>query len=150
MNRKVFFAVAIALLPLAFGACASGGAGASSGRDPDLLTLEDLEPYQAQDVYQAIRRLRSNWFNARGSLGSAMFDPSGGGGPPTVVRADDAGENQVQVYIDGTNQPAGIEALKELSAGDVREIQHMNSRDATMMYGTNHGSGAIQVFTRGT
>ena len=42
-----------------------------------------------------------------------------------------------------------MEALKELSVEQVREIRHLDSRDATMMYGTDHGSGAIQVTTRG-
>ena len=147
MNRRVFFAVAIGLLPAALGACASGGAGAASGSDPELLTLADLEPYRAQDVYQVIRRLRSNWLNARGAQGTWQPNPTDPTGMPS--RADDLGEGQVKVYIDGVVRPEGMEALKQLSVQEVKEIRHMNSRDATMMYGTDHGSGAIQVFTRG-
>lgn len=147
MNRRVFFAVAVALLPAALGGCASGGAGSASGSDQDLLTQEDLAPYLAQDVYQAVRRLRSSWLNARGAQGTAVVtaDPTAGG----VVRADDGGQNQVQIYIDGTRAMNGLDALRDLSVEIVREIRHMNSRDATMMYGIDHGAGAILVTTRG-
>ena len=65
-----------------------------------------------------------------------------------MVRADDAGESQIQVYIDGSRAVTGMDALRDLSVQQVLEIRHMNSRDATMMYGTDHGSGAILVTTK--
>jgi hypothetical protein len=144
MNRRVFLFLAAAILPAALGACASGGAGSASGGNPDLLTREDLTPYLAQDVYSAIRRLRANWLNARGSQGTWV--PAAGSALPT--RAADAGEGQIQVYIDGTRAMTGLEALRDMSVELVREIRHLNSRDATMQYGTDHGAGAILVVTR--
>jgi hypothetical protein len=42
----------------------------------------------------------------------------------------------------------GIEALRDLPVEVVQEIRYMNSRDATMQYGTDHGSGAILVTTK--
>ena len=146
MNRRAFFAVAIPLMLATFGACASGGGGAGSSGSPDILTLEDLAPYRAQDVYQTIRRLRGTWLSGRGSQGTWQA----GVGEELATRATDGGEGQVQVYIDGMRAQAGLEDLKDLSVELVREIRHMNSRDATMMYGIDHGSGAIQVITRGT
>ncbi len=145
MNRRTLLALAIVLLPAALGACASGGGGAG-GANRDLLTEADLEPYLAQDVYQAVRRLRSTWFNARGTQGTptATTDPEHVG----VSRADDAGAAQVQVYIDGTRAMTGLDALRDLSVQLVQEIRHLNSRDATMMYGIDHGAGAIMVTTK--
>jgi hypothetical protein len=133
------------LLPVALGACASGGGGAGAGSDPDLLTREDLAPYLAQDVYQTIRRLRSNWLNARGAMGTPTLttDPT-----TSMSRADDAGEVQIQVYIDGARSMTGLESLKDMSVEMVLEIRHMNGRDATTLYGTDHGYGAILVTTR--
>jgi hypothetical protein len=144
MNRRVFIALAVALLPVALGACASGGAGSGTGSNPDLLTREDLAPYLAQDVHAAIRRLRANWLNARGSQGT--WRPGVAGEMPT--RAEDGGASQVQVYVNGTRAMNGLEALKDMSVELVMEIRHMNGRDATTMYGTNHGAGAILVTTR--
>jgi hypothetical protein len=109
------------------------------------LTEEELAPYRAQDVYQAVRRLRSIWLNARGSQGT--WQPAAN--PDELpTRADDAGESQIQVYIDGVRDMRGIEALRDLSVEVVQEVRHMNSRDATMMYGTDHGAGAILVTTK--
>jgi hypothetical protein len=41
----------------------------------------------------------------------------------------------------------GVEALKEITVQEVREIRHLDGRDATMQYGTDHGAGAILVTT---
>ena len=81
MNRRVFLAFATVFLPVALGGCASGGGGSSIDRD--LLTEEELAPYLAQDVYQAVRRLRSTWLSARSSMGSPELtdDPTVRGGP---------------------------------------------------------------------
>jgi hypothetical protein len=107
--------------------------------------MEDLAPYRAQDVYQAVRRLRGTWLNARGAQGT--WQPAA---TPDALptRADDGGESQIQVYIDGVRAMDGMEALKGFSVELVQEIRHLNSRDATMMYGTDHGSGAILVITK--
>jgi hypothetical protein len=136
MTRRIFLALAVAALPLAFGGCAAGGAGAGGGGgDRDLLTIEDMAPYESMDVYSAIRRLRGNWFNTRST--STMIDPN-------IGRNDPA---QIQVYIDGVLRPDGVEALRGITVIEVREIRHLDGRDATMQYGTDHGAGAILVTT---
>ena len=137
MNRRVFFALAIVMLPAALGACAAGGPGAASGSDRELLTLEDLEPYLAQNAYTVVRRLRGHWFNTRST--STMMDPN--------IGANNQAE--IKVYIDGVLRTEGVEALKEISVNEVREMRHLDARDATMQYGTDHGAGAILVLTGG-
>ncbi len=135
MNRRVFLALAIAVLPMGAGACAAGGAGAGTSGDRELLTLEDFAQYEAMDVYSVIRRLRGHWFHARST--GTMLDPDLGAN----------NESQIKVYVDGALRTRGIEALKELSINEVREMRHLDSRDATMQYGTDHGAGAILVTT---
>jgi hypothetical protein len=58
-----------------------------------------------------------------------------------------SGQGEVQIYIDGVQMNEGIEALKNLSVREIMEIRHLDARDATMQFGTDHGSGAILVTT---
>jgi hypothetical protein len=134
MNRRMFFALAIAVLPVAFAGCASGGGGAATG-DRELLTLEDFAQYEAMDAYTVARRLRGHWFNTRST--GTMIDPNLGANNTA----------QIKVYVDGVLRPEGIDALKQLSIAEVREMRHLDGRDATMQYGTDHGAGAILVVT---
>lgn len=135
MTRRALFGLLIALAPLAVAACAAGGPGVGAGSDRELLTREDLAPYDAQDAYSVIRRLRGHWFSTR-STGTSIDPTLGSPGP-----------GQVKVYVDGVLRADGIEALKQLTVQEIREMRHLDGRDATMQYGTDHGAGAILVFT---
>lgn len=143
-TRKWLLAITVLALSAALGACASAGTG-GSGADREVLTEGDLAPYTMQNAYQVVQRLRGFWLNARTTVGgwtaAATSDD-----PPT--RAIGQGEGEVQVYIDGVQMSDGVEALKTISVREIREIRHMDARDATMQYGTNHGSGAILVSTK--
>ena len=136
MNRRLFLALALAAIPLGLGGCAAGGAGAGGGGgDRDLLTVEDFGQYDAMDAYAVIRRLRGNWLNTRST--STMMDPN--------IGANNQAE--IQVYIDGVLRTDGVEALKQININEVMEMRHLDGRDATMQYGTDHGAGAILVTT---
>ncbi|HZD06446.1 MAG TPA: hypothetical protein VE173_16155, partial [Longimicrobiales bacterium] len=94
---------------------------------------------------QVIQRLRGFWLNPRTTIGG--WEPAATpDDPPT--RAVGQVEGEVQVYIDGVQMSEGIEALKSLSVREILEIRHLDGRDATMQYGTNHGSGAVLVTTK--
>ena len=136
MTRRALFVFAVALLAAGLAGCAAGGAGtASSNTNRDLLTLEDLAPYEAMDAYAVVRRLRSFWLNPR-ATGSFGIDPDVAGS-----------QAQIQVYIDGVRSQDGVEALKQVNVSEVREMRHLDGRDATMQYGSDHGAGAILVVT---
>jgi hypothetical protein len=51
------------------------------------------------------------------------------------------------VYLDGA-QVGGPEALRRISATDVRSILYLRAADATTRYGTGHEGGAILVETK--
>jgi hypothetical protein len=126
-------AVAITLLCVACAACASSG-GQSVARNRDILTRQELQPYDSQDAYTVIGRLRRSWLNVR-STGS-------------VVNPQNLGsESQIQVYVDGVRTARGVEDLRSIDVGQIREIRYLDARDATMAYGTDHGAGAILVTT---
>jgi hypothetical protein len=125
------FAVPRLLVPflaLALGltGCASAGAGGGDSgprRTANRIILEELEPVQQLDAYDAIRRLRPQWLNSRG------------GSSP-------------QVLVDGTRQPGGLESLRSIRSSEIQEMRYMSSSDATTRFGTGFDGGAILVTTR--
>lgn len=124
----------VLLLAAAFAACASGGERTPAGVNRDILTRQELQAYDSQDAYTVIRRLRSSWLNAR-TTGS-MSNPENLGS-----------ESQIQVYIDGVRTARGVDDLETIDVSQIREIRYLDARDATMVYGTDHGAGAILVTT---
>ncbi|MFC1791291.1 hypothetical protein ACFL0I_02345 [Gemmatimonadota bacterium] len=135
MNRRVFVTLAIAMFSMGMGGCAAGGPGVASGGDRELLTMEDLAPYEAMDAYSVIRRLRGHWYQTRST--GTMMDPNLG----------DQNQAAIKVYIDGVLRVEGVEILRGYSCAEIREMRHLDGRDATMQYGTGHGAGAILVVT---
>lgn len=125
------FAIARLLVPslaLALGltGCASAGAGggdAAPRGSANRIILEELEPVQQLDAFDAVRRLRPMWLRSRG------------GSSP-------------QVLVDGNRQPGGLEALRSIRSSEIQEMQFMSASDATTRFGTGFDGGAILVTTR--
>lgn len=113
--------------------------GAACGRPGELRSLqpdntllqEDLERLDVANAYQAVERLRPDWLRGRG--------------PPSPRNPQ---ASLPTIYVAGVRQQAGLEALRQVRLGDVREIQYLNSADATTRYGTGHVGGAILVTLR--
>jgi hypothetical protein len=95
-----------------------------------VITQQEIDAYSGDNVYLLIRSLHSNWLRQRGPESLTLASP-------------------VAVYIDGLPQPDGVDALKQLRPREVREITHMDSREATNRFGTGHSNGAILVRLRG-
>ena len=104
-------------------ACASGGGGGGDERgprrDPNLITAEELADYSNLDCFDAVRRLRPRWLQARA-------------GDPTVVR-------------DGSQLGPASEYLSEIRVGQVESLRYLSATEATMRYGTGVQGGAIVV-----
>ena len=131
--RRFSMLVAIALPLLA--ACASGGNGSgTSAGDPDLLTAEQLEAYQHMNAYDAIRQTRPQWLrSARGR---------------SSLREDNESMRGLRVYVDGVLF-GGASDLQRLEVRAVHDVRFLDSREATLRYGTNHAEGALVVRTAG-
>ena len=84
-------------------------------------------PLQRLDVVQA---LRPEYLRTRGLRSMSATEPQG-----------------AVVYVDNVRR-GGPESLRMLPRESVLEIRYLNGADATTMYGTNHGDGAILVRTR--
>ena len=113
-----------------FLACATAGTGAGSESRSDVLTRQEIDSMSVETAHEAVRRARSQWFRTRGSRS---------------MRTPDA--IPVVVYVDGVRR-GGIEALEVIRASLVERMVYHNANAATTRWGTNHGSGAIEVFTR--
>lgn len=123
------YLVAVALLALS--ACAAqSGAPRSGTRDPNLITIEELENVGASNLLDAVHRLRPQFLRSRGVI--SLQDPT----PPTAV-----------VYLDG-QRVGGLEFLQRMSPLGVVSVRYMSSVEASSRYGLNHEGGAILVSTR--
>ena len=122
----------VLLLQLAFvstgcaGMTASGGSGSSRGSF-DAVMGEELRQSSSNNVYDALRDLRPQWFRprARASL--------------TFERAQDP-----VVYIAGVRE-GPLNTLRGIELSDVLRIEYINPLDATNRFGTGHSGGVISV-----
>lgn len=112
----------------ALSACASGGGSSDGpGRSQNRITQEELADYTTLNALDAIRRLRPRWLQARGAT-------AGGSNEPVAI-------------LDGARL-GSPNALASVAVSDVAEMIYVNSRDATLRYGTGFPGGAIEVRTR--
>jgi hypothetical protein len=97
--------------------------------DRDRLEGEEIEQNQATlyDAYSLVTSLRPTWLAVR--RGSMMLTEG------------------VRVYRDGMGM-GGVNALRQIPTSSIERIEHLDDGQATMRFGTGHGSGAILVFTR--
>ena len=121
--------VGLALLVLTAGACASAPPGGVQRTNRNVLTVEQIQATNRQNVYDVVEMLRSNWLRERGATSIQ--------GPNAVV----------QVYLDD-NRVGGVEQLRAISVAPVRYIQWIDGIAATGRWGLDHGAGVIFVSTR--
>jgi hypothetical protein len=111
-------------------ACTTTGQGGSSGRQRNLITLEELEPFQQLTAFDAIQQLRPRWLQAR-----------------RAVNVRGSGQVYPKVAVDG--MPRGeLGDLRTISGHTIREIRFLNSADATTRYGTGYAAGVIEIRTK--
>ena len=111
--------------------CCIGCAGASSGMrsrvDLSVLTQEQLDERNYQNVLEAVQTLRANWLNERGPDSFSL--PS-----------------RIWVYLDNTRM-GGVGSLAQISTREVSSVRKMNGIDATARWGIGHSAGVIAVVT---
>jgi hypothetical protein len=110
-------------------ASAGGGPGASSG-DPNLLTAAEISSAKAGETnaYDAIQRLRPQFFRTRGRLGN---EPGG----------------DISVSVDGGPLNT-TDALRNIPATTVKEIRYLSANDAAQRYGVRANSGPVILVTQ--
>lgn len=129
---RVLLGASLAALPLA--GCASGGGAGGPGRNPNLITAEEMEAAQELNVLSALQRLRPNWVRERGAA--------------TIASLSDEVGRYPAVRVDGIPRPGGLEELRSMDTREVVQIRFLSASDATTMYGTGFANGLIEITTR--
>jgi hypothetical protein len=127
MLRRYFAVFAAAILT----ACASAGSGATHAatRNTNILTREEIGSVPVANAYDAVQRLRPQFFRSHGSTSMSSADA----GMPTVYL------NRMR-YGD-------ISSLKQIDIGSIREIHYYSPAEATNRFSVGSPSGAIEVVT---
>jgi hypothetical protein len=132
-------------------ACASGGAsggpvtagapsvatspsGGPAKSTPSLLIAEDLRKTDAQNLGDAIQRLRPEWLRRGSARAANSMGTSRSAAEPLVV------------WIDN-NRAGGVEILAQMQISNVRSVQYFTPSEAESRFGTGNSSGAIQIVT---
>ena len=96
-------------------------------RDRNKITAEEiLDKPSAQNALDVIRALRPQWLSSRG---------------PTTILQQEVG---IVVYRDNSKLGT-IDELRSVPADQIGELRFYSPGDATMRFGTDHPSGAIEV-----
>ena len=120
--------IAAALLTLT--ACLPPGSGRTPRRDPSRITQDEITASQAVDAYDAVTKLRANFFASRGR---------------TSFRTNES--TLPTVFVDGLEY-GPVSTLKLIAASEIEEIRLFRSWEATTLYGTGFMQGVIAVTTR--
>lgn len=109
-------------------ACVSAGSSQVASRLPvsRVLRAEEIATIPVTTAYEAVRQLRPQFLRSTRGPGDSA---------PRVV-----------VYVDGVRR-GGVEELKRVPASLVLEIRFLTASEATTLYGTGHGGGALEIRT---
>ncbi len=134
MTRLVRRTAAVVATLAALGAlaCASGprkSSSPTSRRGTDVITTEEIQSVQFNNLYDMVQALRFRWLQARG--------------PDSINMAP----GSVQVRLDDT-QLGGVEALRNIQPAGVVSISFVDPTTAAARWGMGYGHGAIVVSTR--
>ena len=119
----------VGALSLSF-ACASGRNSSATRRDLDLISEEEVEASMGGTAYEIVTRVRPAFLKTRGIATTKM-----------------SVQDHAMVYVNGVRF-GDINSLKNIPGDQIREIRYYNARDAIQKFGTQDGTGVIDVSTR--
>lgn len=133
LARPVFVALlaAAAVTGCAGSGASGGGATTSAPRakvDPLLITQDELQSRNFNNLYEAVAILRSSWLRPR--------NPDSFDSPSTI-----------QVYLDNL-RIGGVDQLKGLQVITVGSVRWYDGIQATARWGMDNAAGAIAVTSR--
>ena len=117
------------VVPIVIGCigCAGASTGARPRFDFSVLTHEQLDERNYQNVLEAVQTLRANWLNERG--------------PDSF-----AAPSRIWVYLDNTRM-GGVQSLAQIPTRSISSVRKVNGIDATARWGIGHSAGVIAVMT---
>jgi hypothetical protein len=112
----------------------AAGGNAPARSTASILIAEDLRKSDAQNLGDAIQRLRPEWLRRSSARAANSMGTRGNAAEPLVV------------WIDN-NRAGGVELLAQMQISNVRMVQYFTPSEAESRFGTGNSSGAIQVIT---
>ena len=121
MARGSVAAVALLFVTACFSSRSRPGVPA----DPYRITTAELEASRFDNLYDAVRQMRPDWFR----------------------RASSSGSGPIWVYLDD-QQVGGVTALGRFTTRSVVEVRYLTPTEAQVRYGqSNYGRPAIQLLS---
>ena len=130
-------------------ACASAGANATGSKtkaDANVITSAELSGQNFRNAYEAVQRLRPNWFTKKDQNAPTRMGMTVSAG--SAVQGD-AGSGLV-VYLDN-GRMGGPDALRDITIDGIGSIEYMDASTATAKLpglGSSSVTGAIVVRSR--
>jgi hypothetical protein len=116
-------------------ACASAPSdGSRAARNPNLISLEEIQASSATNIYDLITASRPSWFRQRTGSSTA--------GNVSAVDSDDG----IKVYFN-QSRLGGVTELRQMELAGVTSITYLDASAATQRWGTGHTHGAVLVLT---
>jgi hypothetical protein len=145
ISRALLFAATVATIdgcgsanrpaaPAAPAAQTAGVANQPARSTPSILIADDLRKSDAQNLGDAIQRLRPEWLRRSSARAANSMGTKGNAAEPLVV------------WIDN-NRAGGTDILAQIQISNVRLVQFFTPSEAESRFGTGNSSGAIQVIT---
>lgn len=112
-------------------ACATAGTSTSGvRRDPNLITEQEIATSNGANAYEVVSRARPAFLRQRGQT--------------TITQG---GSVYATVYVN-SQQYGDVTSLRGISADQIREIRYYNAVDAVSRFGSQMGTGVIQIITK--
>jgi hypothetical protein len=126
MQRGRWTALALALSLACHPQSAASRAPASS----NVITQDEIDAVDANNVYDVVARLHGNYLNDRG-------------------RVSLKSNKTARAVVFLNDQEYGIpETMRNISPGRISEIRYFSSTDAVAKFGAQYGGGVIQLISR--
>ena len=125
-RNRGFAALAFALAVTLAG-CTSAGATRPRSGSGAILSQEQLERANSDNLYDAIMKLRPEWLTSRG---------------PTSVT--DATPTAVDIYMNGS-MLGKADYLRQVRLLDVTEVKYWDAGSASARFGMGHPRGVIEI-----
>ena len=119
--------ITVMFAALLVGCVSTANRGGSGGGSGTTLTREQLSTTNADNLYEAINKLRPNWLTSRG---------------PTSVT--DATPTGVDVFM-GNTLLGKADYLQQVRPGDVTEVKYWDPGSAAARFGMGHPRGVIEI-----
>lgn len=127
MNASIRSTITLAVTILLLGCVSTSTQSGSAKGSGTTLTPEQLTSANADNLYDAINKLRPAWLTSRGPTSVTNSTPT-----------------SVDVFM-GNNYLGKAEYLQQVRPGDVSEVKYWDPGSAAARFGMGHPRGVIEI-----